>query len=777
MSLRSWLQLGLFSRDSLAGLVYSGGGRVGVVVVLGWCAWVVAPSLVADEDQIQTPPNQAPSFGSATAARSIAENSATGAAIGDPLTATDDRDTALSYSLEGDDADSFAVDASGQLSVGEDVQLDYENRTEYSVTVRATDSAEASATVAVTVTVTDVNDPSIVLIMADDTGYEVYSAYGTTQYSTPRLDAIAAAGTRFTNMFALPACPPTRVALMTGKSNFRNYVNWGTLRNSEYTFGDLFTANGYATAIGGKWQLNLSYPLGSGTPGGAGFDTHCLWHTQLAHGSKSPYWDPVIGCDGELIETDDDDYGPDLLTDFHLQFIEDNRYRPFFAYYPMVLAHSPFVLPPDATCDDSDDRQCVFEKMVERADHNVGRIYDKLQSLGLLDNTILMFTADNGTTGFVSTELDGVTVRGGKATTLDTGTRVPLIAWVPGQSGGRVFDDLIHIADIFPTLADAAGLTIPNRGSLDGVSFWERLQGNEGDPRESLFMFYFPTPYAANFDHALRHPPTLFARDKRYKLYWPNELYDLSVDPHELHPLPEDHEESADARDKLKDVVDDVGYYGEAPYLGLGIAHYLVAGNPRAPRPRRRPILSGAAVNRTQMTLSYVGRLDRASTPDPTDFSVSADSTPISVSSISVNNRSVDLTLSTRVWNGQGVTVSYTPGEAPLQRPDDKTADALEDQPVVNNTPPNQPPAITGPATATVPENTETTTPLATLTATDPDNDPITWTLQGTDRNHFHIHQGTLTFTTPPNHEHPTDTNRNNTYQLELPRFCGRFSV
>ena len=370
-----------------------------------------------------------------------------------------------------------------------------------------------------------------------------------------------------------------------------------------------------------------------------------------------------------MIETDAEDYGPDLFTDFHLEFIETNRYRPFFAYYPMVLAHSPSVLPPGATCDDADDEQCAFEKMVERIDHNVGRIYDKLDTLDLLDNTILVFTADNGTTAHAWSEVDGETVRGGKATTLDTGTRVPLIVWAPGQTGGRVFDDLVHIADIFPTLADGAGITIPNRGSLDGVSFWERLQGNDGNPRQSLFMFYFPTPYTGSFDNAFRHPPTLFARDKRYKLYWPNEMYDLSVDPHELHPLAEDHQESADARTKLKGVVDDVGYHGEAPYLGLGILDYLVRARIDVPRPRRRPVLSAAVVNRTAMTLSYVGRLDRSSTPDPTDYSVTADGTQITVSSLSLTSGTVDLTLATRVWNGQVVTVSYTPGYRPSPPP------------------------------------------------------------------------------------------------------------
>ena len=411
----------------------------------------------------QTPSNEPPSFGGAGTDRSIAENSEAGAAIGEPVAASDDTDTALTYSLGGVDAGSFAIDGIGQLSVGDGVQLDYESKTQYSVTVSAADSAGASAAIDVAITVTDVNDPSIVLIMADDAGYEVFGAYGTTQYSTPELDDIAAAGARFTNMFSLPSCPPTRVALMTGKSNVRNYVDWATLRKGEYTFGDLFSDAGYATAIGGKWQLHQASPEFVGTLAGAGFDTHCLWQTKLTRWDSPRYWNPAIGCDGVLIDTDAEDYGPDIFTDFHLDFIEANRDRPFFAYYPMVLPHDRYVLPPGAECADADGVQCIYEKMVARADHNVGRIYDKLESLGLLDNTILMFTADNGTPGEFATLLNGRTLLGGKGTTLDAGTRVPLIAWVPGQAGGRVLDDLVHIADIFPTLADAAGIEVPDR--------------------------------------------------------------------------------------------------------------------------------------------------------------------------------------------------------------------------------------------------------------------------------------------------------------------------
>ena len=122
---------------------------------------------------------------------------------------------------------------------------------------------------------------------------------------------------------------------------------------------------------------------------------------------------------------------PNIFTDFLLEFIESNQDGPFFAYYPMVLPHSPFVPPPDAQCPATDDEQCNFEDMVSRLDHNVGRIYDKLAALELLDNTILVFTSDNGTNRSLVSYLDGVEIHGDKNLPTDGGTRVPLIAVVP----------------------------------------------------------------------------------------------------------------------------------------------------------------------------------------------------------------------------------------------------------------------------------------------------------------------------------------------------------
>ncbi len=315
--------------------------------------------------------------------------------------ATDPEAEAIAWSVSGTDHALFSITA-GVLEFlsppNYERPIDEGEDNAYEVGVTATDSSGAAATVAVTVTVTDVNDPNIVLIMADDVGYEAFGAYGSAQYRTPRIDELAAAGVRFTNAYSNPVCTPSRVALMTGKSSVRNYVDFGVLLPGEYTITDLFSGAGYATAIAGKWQLHGSV-VGSdvvaGVPAGTGFDTYSLWNT--ANTGRSRYWNPSIERDGEIIDLGSEDYGPDIFTNFLLEFIESNRDKPFFAYYPMVLPHDPFGSPPQAQCVDTADGQCNFEDMVAYLDYNVGRIRDKLADLELLDNTILIFTSDNGT--------------------------------------------------------------------------------------------------------------------------------------------------------------------------------------------------------------------------------------------------------------------------------------------------------------------------------------------------------------------------------------------
>ena len=146
---------------------------------------------------------------------------------------------------------------------------------------------------------------NVVLIMADDVGYECFSAYGSKEFSTPRLDALAAKGMRFDHCHSTPLCTPSRVNLMTGKSNVFNYVDFGVFPKGEPTFANHFKAEGYATAVAGKWQL-LTAQNGI-SPAEAGFDRHCVWN--IPGTERSRYWKPSLMHDGKVINHGEEKYG------------------------------------------------------------------------------------------------------------------------------------------------------------------------------------------------------------------------------------------------------------------------------------------------------------------------------------------------------------------------------------------------------------------------------------------------------------------------------------
>ena len=406
--------------------------------------------------------------------------------------------------------------------------------------------------------------PNIVLIMADDVGYECFGPYGSKQYSTPRLDKLADTGVRFTHFYSTPLCTPSRVKIMTGKSNARNYVDFGVLNPGEYTFVDLFKKAGYATAVAGKWQLQGSANVAGTPPSEAGFDSYLLWNTPITE--RRRYWDPSLDLNGKIKPVREDEYGPDIFTDFLIDFMARNRDRPFFAYYPMALVHSPFVPTPDSEDRESADKQKNFEDMVAYADKMIGKISDAIDRLGLREKTILIFTSDNGTHAQISSQLNGRAIQGGKGTPTDAGTRAPLIVHAPGRiPGARVVDDLVDFGDFLATLADMIGAQLPADLEHDGRSFWPQARGEKGNPREWLYGYYFPRPYTRDLDGAFRHPEVRYARDKKYKLYGDGRLFDLAEDVLEKRVIPSGEGGSsaaAAARAKLQAALDSMPVRG-----------------------------------------------------------------------------------------------------------------------------------------------------------------------------------------------------------------------
>jgi arylsulfatase A len=373
--------------------------------------------------------------------------------------------------------------------------------------------------------------PNIVLILADDFGYECVTAGGGQSYRTPNLDALATTGMRFEHCHVQPLCTPTRVQLMTGLYNVRNYVRFGVLDPQATTFAHLLKKAGYATGICGKWQLGQAADL----PRRFGFDEAFLWQ----HTRRGPrYANPGLERNGVEEDYTHGEYGPKLINDFALDFVTRHRDRPFLLYYPEMLTHDPFQPTPDSPAWDPNAQgekvnQDVkhFADMVAYMDKMVGRLVAKLDELGLRDNTLILFLGDNGTSGRVTSQFQGAPYRGGKGSTTAHGTHVPLIANWPGRiPAGRVNGDLIGSVDFLPTLCDAAGVPVPESLSSDGRSFFPQLLGRKGTPREWLYCWYSPRQKA---DLTVRE----FAFNQHYKLCRDGRFFDLAADPGEETPL------------------------------------------------------------------------------------------------------------------------------------------------------------------------------------------------------------------------------------------------
>jgi arylsulfatase A len=377
--------------------------------------------------------------------------------------------------------------------------------------------------------------PNILLIMVDDFGYECVGANGSTSYQTPHLDDLARGGMRFEHCHVQPLCTPTRVQLMTGLSNHRNYIHFGILDPHATTFAHLFREAGYATCVAGKWQLQGGYE----GPGRFGFDEYCLWQLNRR---PSRYANPGLEINGQQIDYTKGEYGPDLVNAYLCDFITRHKDRPFFAYYPMMLTHGPFDPTPDSADYDpaakgegrrqgqASDKARHFAEMVAYADKLIGKAVATLDANGLREKTLVVIVGDNGTGRGIQSRMGDRVVDGGKGKTADTGTHVPLIVNRPGAvPAGRVCPDLVDSTDFLPTLVEHAGLKLPDGHLCDGQSFAPQLRGESGTPRPWIYCWYERD--------GKRDNPSEHVRDQHYKLYRGGRFYDVVNDPDEKRAL------------------------------------------------------------------------------------------------------------------------------------------------------------------------------------------------------------------------------------------------
>lgn len=372
--------------------------------------------------------------------------------------------------------------------------------------------------------------PNIVFILADDLGYGDLGCYGQEKIATPYLDALAAQGMRFTQFYAgTTVCAPSRSSLMTGQHTGHTFIRGNReiepegqypLADSVQTFAQLLREGGYRTGAFGKWGLGMVGT--SGAPDQKGFDVFFGYNCQR---QSHRYYPTHLWDNNEQLVLEGNDlthkavYAPELIQQRTLAFIEENRDRPFFLFIPTVLPHAELQGPedehyrqyagrfdeqphsgngygPDATVPgyaSVADPRATFAVMVSRLDAYVGQVLAKLDELGLAENTLVLFSSDNGSHREGGADPDFFNssggLRGNKRDLYEGGIRVPFIARWPGHvAAGSTSDFAGAFWDIMPTMVELAGLSAPRY--TDGVSILPILRGDTTVQRQHPYLYW-----------------------------------------------------------------------------------------------------------------------------------------------------------------------------------------------------------------------------------------------------------------------------------------------
>jgi arylsulfatase len=421
-----------------------------------------------------------------------------------------------------------------------------------------------------------VRKPNIVLILADDLGSHDVGCYGQKKIRTPSIDRLAAEGMRFTQAYAgSPVCAPSRCCLMTGKHGGHAYIRANQevkpegqtpIPDSEITLAELLKKEGYATGAIGKWGLG---PPGSeGDPLKQGFDFFFGYNCQRhAHSHYPTYlWrnDRRIALEGNDGKTGRQ-YSHDLFEAEALRFLKEHKDRPFFLYLPFTIPHVAIQVPEDSLAEYKgkwDDPpyqggrgylphpapRAGYAAMVTRMDRTVGRILDLLKELGLDDNTLVLFSSDNGPApggvgGSDSAFFESAgPLRGLKGSVYEGGIRVPLLARWPGKiKAGTVSDHVCYFPDLMPTVMELIGAAGRVPQGIDGVSFAPTLLGRPEKQRLPEYLFWEYT--GSGGQQAVRLGDWKGVRTNLHKGNTKIELYNLKDDPSEQRDVADRHPE------------------------------------------------------------------------------------------------------------------------------------------------------------------------------------------------------------------------------------------
>jgi len=430
--------------------------------------------------------------------------------------------------------------------------------------------------------------PNVVVILTDDQGWGDLSVSGNSNLSTPNIDQLAADGASFERFFVCPVCSPTRAEFLTGRYHPRGGVystsaGGERLDLDEGTVADAFRAAGYATGAWGKWHNGMQYPY---HPNGRGFEEFY----GFCSGHWGDYYSPMLEHNGAMVRGNG--FVIDDFTERAIKFIDEQHRegRPFFAYLPFNTPHSPMQVPDRwwQKFEDADLKLRSRERekediqhtraalaMCENIDWNVGRVLAKLEALGIAEETIVVYFSDNGPNGW---RWNGG-MRGRKGSTDEGGVRSPLfVRWKGTIEAGREVEEIAGAIDLFPTLADLAGVDVEWANPADGVSLEPLLVGAQAGswPERRLFSHW---------------GGRVSVRTQRFRLDDKGRLYDMYEDLGQARDVAADHPVLA------ADLRASVGAWKQEMLPGLkDDKRPFVIGHPGAPRtqiPARDGVASG----------------------------------------------------------------------------------------------------------------------------------------------------------------------------------------